>query len=1606
MAVNWSRGVLIAAVLAALGGSALAQFGVQRLIVPGQSGSPADLQGVYVKDSAIATDKMRLAERMERLKEWHKSADVYQELIEKYKDRVVATAWNDKEQPTAYASVIIEAQHHISKWPEDGLTVYRNRFEPAAATLLEQAKKDDFAALHKVLDQYFATDSAKQAGMRLMELYLDEGDFAAAAWIGDRLLDWHPNLLVERPAVLFRTAIAYHLAGNASAAKKRLDELKAKSPDATGTVAGHDVKLVEELERQFAQATPAARGTGADSWRKSIGGNESNDQISSARTSIGAPVWHIDFPLPYASTEALRSALKTQWENARNSKMTINVFPAVDRGEMFFQDGQRLWGVHVESGTPLSGWQQTYAQRNGVFLLPVQSFAAGDPNIGQELMLARQNTVTITDDAVLAVMGYPDLRVLAGMGGGDSGTRLVCLDRATGLQRWIANPNAIPKNDGNARMLTFSGEPLVVGDNVYTIVRGSTGAGVEDCHVVCYQLESGQFKWSCYIASSQNGFGAMMGGGMPAPMSDDTLSHLAFSSGRVFVSTNLGAVAAVDAYSGATAWLTIYERSDDKNTAQGPRGAWGWNPQQLTTRDQNAPKPWEFNPVIVSDGKVFVYPTDAKGIHIYDAGTGKEIKRIPAQFEYVTPAGTQVSKLGMLLAVRGDRMFVTATDVDHSQANSHYYCLDWQKFALKPGRRSIVEDSVLYFQSLARVEGRPYVTASQIYLPLDPDVVLITMKDGDPVKSRIVQAYPKGGARWPAGENPGNVLVSQDNVIIANRSNITVYTDMSGIRQKYDKLIAQNPTNIGPRLIYAELLFNAGESKDAIKTLDAAIEALGGLKSMARGENRDRVFADAITFATKMGADKEHAIAAELFDRAAAAVSTPSQAVNYRLSRAKYIEQSQGQVPVQDAVHLYQEILSDSAMRIVSLASEDANGSMQAGTKAEEAIAALIKQQGASVYAEFEKQAADKLAALKDAANPDDLLALAENYPNAAVAPRAMLQAAQVYERTRPRMATQVLRRLYWKYGSRLEGQKALLMEAMARNYLRIGNTGAALGRFQRAASIDANTKLSEPLLTTENKPLLRPDGQPAATIGEAASALEQLAEQKSNQALPDMGLPDPPALKMTTEERLEAGVKIAKKLISRDSIYPEPFLAKDSVIEHVDRLLKPPVELVDFMRYDRILVWSAGKLICFSSGSKDPLWVSDQFNQGADAVAWLDNARALVWGENRLALFDGQKGTALWTSDARALPTVDLLNSGLTEAPPAADEVPQPPIPQQIRIRQGFRGGIVIAPQLQPPVAPPPPVVNADGKERILHARPLSDRVIVSTTTGRLAALDLADGHLLWQTRLSTGAGIQQTLATDDFTVIRLLEGSQVQLIVLDSSTGQQILRRAFSTNQTGNWPINCALSPDGTLVWTTNTSIVAKDLYEPGNNPSWEEARHSYARLTQPDQLLIYGQEVLAVCDEGRSIERRHLADGKPRGLLLEAQKINVTPEVNLRIAGQRLYVASIHSLFSYYLSQGTSGDTSNGEDMINIPSEFMLSSHYIVVPRRRPDYSAYSLHMFSRIVKPNDEGKLQESTTQVYSRELREPEKITSWLAVEGGLYYLTGDGKLHWLKGAGK
>src|SRR5205085_10873 len=114
--------------------------------------------------------------------------------------------------------------------------------------------------------------------------------------------------------------------------------------------------------------------------------------------------------------------------------------------------------------------------------------------------------------------------------------------------------------------------------------------------------------------------------------------------------------------------------------------------------------------------------------------------------------------------------------------------------------------------------------------------------------------------------------------------------------------------------------------------------------------------------------------------------------------------------------------------------------------------------------------AAGAMDEAKASSDPSKLLNVAQVYPNAKVAPEALLSAANAYEAAgNNRQAAQLLRQLYFRYPQAAD--KVTVIESLARNYLAMSNyVEVAAARLAQAAKLDANAKLT--------KPLKMPDGQ------------------------------------------------------------------------------------------------------------------------------------------------------------------------------------------------------------------------------------------------------------------------------------------------------------------------------------------------------------------------------------------------------------------------------------------------------------------------------------------------------------------------------------------------
>jgi outer membrane protein assembly factor BamB len=1602
------------------------------------SDAKESLQNVTVNDSTEARRDIATARGMERLKEWNKAAGWYQEVLTKYHARVIPWKADSHNVINSYRGIVYQVQESLAKWPEDGVKAYRARYESAAAAMVEAAGPQDAGALQAVLDSYFITEAGKIAGMKLIDLHMESGDFDAAARVGGLLLDWYPadHLIAERPRLLYRTAVAQHLCGNEKAAASRAAELKQKFADAAGSIYGKDVVLSQSLEKLLLAKAAIARHLSPDSWM-TFSGSPDRAQISTAQGNMGARLFSVELPARASSKGPDATGLKQRSQMEEAEGRTIGIMPVVDGGSLFFQDGARIWAVGLDSGIPLPGWVQTHGSK-GFYQLKSSA-----------TLRNQQYTLTLTENSVLGVLGqstrlqmYYAAQGQELPGGADAGTRLVCLDRETGRERWkilsatLGGDNLQDEEKERLRSLDFSGSPLVVGDSVYIIGRGGKDLQFENCYLLCFDLATGQYRWSCFVASSNT---ASNFGGDPS-QGGLTLSHLSYEGGRVYLLTNLGALASIDAAKGSIVWLSLYPRdgmfnNEDPNVQLNFRFR---RPRAVPTLNL---RPWENNPVFTQDGKLFFMPTDGKFLLVYDASSGQELKRISVEdFQEDNIS----DRPNALVAIVGEWIIL--------QGQEHVYGVRWQKYdsdktfvandaALNIWKNHLMGAGDQSLPSSGSIRGRAFVTFDSVYVATTRFLLRLSFKGA----LKVADKYPSSRDTWDDKEGPGNVVITNEYVIVAGKSSVDVYTDMSLARAKLDREIAAAPDDAAVRLHYAEVMLAAGQADVSLaKLMDAAVR-LGGVDALRSGPLRQRLFNDAIKFAEKLAREQEAPAvesAIRFYDLAGKAAELPSEQVNYRLSRARFVRTNVVADSYPTAVRLYQEIISRPELRTVSVVPEnetqaEARGVVQAAAEAEGQIADVIREHP-EAYEAVAKEATAAMEAANAGGDPLKLLEIAQDYPNASVASKAILLAANLYEKQKnPRLATHVLRQVYRKYGD--TSDKDQIIEAMARNYLNLpGGFDIAIARLDREKRF-GDTKLTQPLLL--------PDGTKIedVTFREAARQLAQARPAEASAPAPDVHVP---FFHKPTEAEKAAGKK------HMPPFYPATDGAHSPVIPNITQLVRPPAEMPDALRSDRVVAATGKQLHLFDPGTTKPRGSSDALSEDPRAAVWIHDpahrSALLAWSGKEIVLLNGDTAASLWKTPLTALPPSELVTvAGMRNAEVAVDNVPgdanaadEQPVfinGRGRRMQMGRRNAMMrvnIAAQVQLQAAQAELEASAAGGEQIWHVRPLEDRVVLGTSTGRLYCVESTTGKLLWQTRVSPKP-IQRLVASEDFTAVIATEDGVARIIVVDNYNGQIQMMRQFG--DANLMPINMAISPDGMLVWTLADRLCGKDLYEPDTKkltfefpPSPAPAAGGangginaiYFGCSEAGQLMIQGRKILAMEQYGRFVSVHSLDDGKPlkhqsgqdEAMTLlttgaqgsTAQITTVTTQ--MRLIGRCMYVYGAKSLLGYHLDHpGLRSWTPQVQDTVPANFKAAIPTKDFIMMVGEPGIRKvlenpariFQLRFYTPILVLDASNTSGGRIEQIY--DIAEGAGISAWQAVDGGVYYLSNDQKLHFLRG---
>ncbi len=1613
--------VLALAVIAALPvvpwGSATAQVQIQ---IDEESGLPTDT-GVYVRDSAIVSERVALADRMERSKEWAKAADILQEIIEKHGQRIVPVPVGDTNVKGVnglrrYIGATDLVQRRLAQWPADGLTAYDARFGHVAQQLIDADPFDD-ATLGRIDSEYFITDAGKIAGIRRIDLALEAGEFGSAAWMADRLLVNHPRLGDDRAGVLFRLGVARHLAGEEKAAAAALEELRTKHADAKLVVAGQPVSPADALASVLKEPVSTAAEVATNSW-PTLGGGPSRGRVPNIIAKPGARFANIALSRP--NLRGLPTDRRRVYQRQTNSRdLGSGVMPVVDRGELFFNDGQRLYGVTLDDGRPLPGWVSTYPDESqrGQFSLPANATVGGTGG--------RQLNTTVSDDAVVAIMGQGDRALAQGVGRVIE-PRLVCVDRKTGKQRWVVKPADLP--DETLKSMSFGGSPLVVEGNVYITGRATKQANFEDCYVLCFDLETGKQKWACYVSGASAM--AMWNDGI-GPVASDNDAHVSFAGGRLFVSTNLGAVASIDAYSGAVQWLTTYARGNaNADMRAGPvfnrrmammNSQFGGSTAQVS--------PWAYNPPVVRDGRVFVLPVDGQNLFVFDAGSGDLLKMIEGR--HFNNLDTFVGLWNDTIVFAGN---VTSRGPGGAQPsqNASLIGINWRTYDAGKFRVTRFPEqpdpSVTCATDIGGggpLRGRPFLTASDVFIPTEKRLWRFAIEQNKMLDEGTYPAYP---AQWdksdPDGEAPGNVLVSGDHVVLASAYRVDIYTDRQLAMQKLNESEAANPNDPEPRLDYSHKMFESGDIPLALRKLDEAANLMGGLDNLTVGPLRERLFQDALNRAVKMAqavrpggqaALTARQQASDFFDRAAAAAYTPDQQVSWRLARSKLFESGR-EFP--NAVRMHQEILSDAKLRAVPRVDER-DGPVAAAAIAEKRINEIINAAGTrQPYISYELVAEEKVRAAREKKDSAALLELAQTYPNANVVTRALVAAAEVYEDNNdPRMAVHVLRQAMRRGGAtraEADPNRAAVVEAIARNYLKLpGGVDSAIARLSKIARLDSDPTLSRPMTFADGTEVQ------GKTYMTALAALRKASATDSAEAR----LPD---IKLTPRAEFEVDPATGRKRFKKAFL---PVQASETI----DGIAQFVVPMEEMSRNDRVIGWTGKALNIYTAGGDvKPLASFEQVTSAPLGAAWMEN-ELVVWSSSTLWRFAPESGQLLWSVAIDSLPTLPALPAEMAgddedeliaEGMMDGVEAFPPGMPPNIAMRRGFgnRGRIVVGANgrvMNPANADPMAVTDTAGPEQIIDVRPTATRVVMLTSSGRLAGFDAKTGQAGWQVRIAD-RGAQRMVATDEFTVARSTDETGTStLLVVDTFWGNVLARPRFPI-ATGAPLTNFAVSRQGVLVYTQTDRLATKDLFESweGNPPNerMAESGQGGAVFTGAgaEEQLIVGDGLAAALSGGGMVRVYSLL-----AQLTSVQQLTTGGgdwDASLRMIGSQLYTVSSRAYRTYDLNNPSADGAPPSIEIADRPptirGALYTKGHVILLDTmgqggdpaagvELPNSTTYRLWAISR-----DRVNGVESAMIDYFDKLPvERAGITKWQAVDGGLYYHTQDGKLKFMRGGG-
>lgn len=625
---------------------------------------------------------------------WDEVVPLLQQQIETQGDSIVPV------ETGRYLNTATACHLLLAALPPEGLATYRQRVDPQARDLFHEGQERlDERPLRRIVTNLFCSSFGDDALWLLGELAFERGSFDQARQSWELLVPpvagpdsdmpsssrhlTFPDSQFAPAEVRFRLILCSLVERDAARAGQELAVFERLHAEEQTTVAGTKIRMVDWLRRelQALQNNAPAR----------------TETVSSGvdAPDLAAVLWSRTLP----ENRFLGPSLRLTAGGSR----PLATYPLVHDDTVFVAGSDSIFAFDLRSGQPK--WPANGSDNGEIFTntldrpwrphMPLAGVAA--------------YTMTLSDGRLYARTGPPLLR--RSRNEGNAFSEIVGLDVA-GRQgelvfhvtSEVLDPDA---ESPEATNWTFEGTPVVEDGRVYVSLR--QGSPEDQVFVVCFDAETSRLIWSRRVCSSLKN--------VPDHFNEIGHRQLTLADGRLFLATDSGAIAALEARTGRLLWIVTYPGLAEETPAE-----------------MSDPRRHGLSSCLHHQGVVYAAPADSSQLFALDAVTGEAV--------WVQPAPERILHL---TGVVDGRLIVCGASL---------WALNTQN-----GEMAWPERRVGFNDPGSAGFGRGVLTSRHIYWPLHDGLLQVDHRTG-----RIVDRVE---LREAFGQTGGHLLIANNILLIA-----------------------------------------------------------------------------------------------------------------------------------------------------------------------------------------------------------------------------------------------------------------------------------------------------------------------------------------------------------------------------------------------------------------------------------------------------------------------------------------------------------------------------------------------------------------------------------------------------------------------------------------------------------------------------------------------------------------------------------------------------------------------------------------------------------------------------------------------------------------------